>query len=89
MAAAVEGTGSSTINVDHEATTAEGMDSVEVPVKVYIEVIVRRSATFVRSQIAGQLGTLLMSEGRHIISFDRAQETLAIMRLRQPISKAS
>ena len=50
------------INVDHEAIVEE----------VYFEVIARKSATFVRSQIAGQRDTPLMSERRHITSFVRA-----------------
>jgi Ca2+/H+ antiporter len=38
-----------TINVDHEAI---------IEVEIHFEMIARRSATFVRSQITSQLGTL-------------------------------
>jgi hypothetical protein len=53
------------------------------------EINVRRSATFVRSQIAGQPGTLSTSERRHITSFARVQETSEIVRTLRPTSKAS
>ena len=81
MVAVVGNTAKGTINVDHKAI-------VEVLVEVHFEVIAKRSATFVRSQIAGQLGILLMSERRHIISFARVQETSEIVRSLQPTSKA-
>jgi hypothetical protein len=81
MVAAVGNTAEGTIN-DHEA-------KVEVLVEVHSEVIARRSATFVRNRIAGQLGILLMSERRHITSFARVQETSEIVRSLQPTSKAS
>ena len=67
MVAVVGNTAKGTINVDHKPI-------VEVLVEVHFEVIAKRSATFVRSQIAGQLGILLMSERRHITSFARVQE---------------
>jgi len=44
MVAVVGNTEEGTINVNYKAT-------VEVPVEVYFEVIARRSAMFVRSQI--------------------------------------
>ena len=46
MVAVVGNTAKAMINVDHEAI-------VEVLVEVHFEVIARRSATFVRSQIVG------------------------------------
>ena len=61
MAAVVGNTAKGTINVDYEVI-------MEVLVEVHFEVIARRSATFVRSQIAGQLDTPLISERRHITS---------------------
>ena len=72
MAAAAEGIASSIINVDHRATTTEDIGSAEVPVK--------RSATFMRSQIAGQLGTPLISEKKHTTDFARAHETLEVIK---------
>ena len=51
MVAAVGNTAEDTINANYKAI-------VEVFVEVYFEVIARRNAMFVRSQIAGQLGTL-------------------------------
>ena len=82
MVAVVGNTAKGTINVDHEAI-------MEVLVEVHFEVIARRSATFARSQIAGQLDILLMSERRHITIFARVQETSEIVRLLRPTSKAS
>jgi len=82
MVAVVGNTEEGTINVDHKAT-------VEVLVEVHFEVIARRSATFVRSQSAGQLDTPLMSEKRHITSSVRVQETSEIARSLRPTSKAS
>jgi hypothetical protein len=61
MAAVVGNTAKGTINVDYKAI-------MEVLVEVYFEVIARRSATFVRSQITSQLDTPLISERRHITS---------------------
>ena len=61
MAAVVGNTAKGTINVDYEVI-------MEVLVEVHFEVIARRSATFVRSQIAGQLDTPLISERRYITS---------------------
>jgi len=61
MVAVVGNTEEGTINIDYKAT-------VEVPVEVYFEVITRRSATFIRSQITGQLDTPLISKKRYIIS---------------------
>jgi hypothetical protein len=49
------------INVDYRAI-------MEVFVEVYSEVIIRRSAMYVKSQIVSQLDTPLMSERRYIIS---------------------
>ena len=67
--ARVEGTAKGTTSIDHKAI-------MEV-----LEIIGRRSATFIRSQIASQLGTLLTDERRYIISFARAHETLETKRL--------
>ena len=62
---------------------------VEVLIEVHFKVIARRSATFIRNRIAGQLDILLISERRHITSFARVQETSEIVKLLQPTSKAS
>ena len=67
--AGVQDTAEGTTSVDHKAI-------VEV-----LKIIGRRSAIFIKSQIASQLGTLLIGERRHIISFARVQETLEIIRL--------
>ena len=82
IVAVVGNTVKGTINVNYKAI-------IEVFIEVYFKVIARRSAIFVRSQIAGQLDILLISERRHIIIFARVQETLEIIRLLWPTSKAS
>ena len=41
---------------------------IEVLIEVYFKVITRRSTTFIKSQIASQLDTPLISERRHIIN---------------------
>jgi hypothetical protein len=51
---------------------------VEVLIEVYFKVITRRSAIFIKNQIANQLGILLISKRRHIISFAKVQETSEI-----------
>ena len=53
-----------TINISYKAI-------MEVLIEVYFKVIIRRSTIFIESQIAGQLGILLMSKRRHIISFTK------------------
>ena len=80
--AVVGNTEESTINTNHKVI-------IEALIKVYFKIIARRSATFIRSQIASQLDTPLMSKKRHIISSVRVQETSEIIRLLQPTSKAS
>ena len=50
------------ININYKAI-------MEVLMEVYFKVIAKRSAMFIRSQITSQLGILLISERRHIISF--------------------
>ena len=62
---------------------------VEVLIEVYSKVIARRSTIFIRSQIAGQLGTPLISKRGHTTSFTRVQEMLEIVRSQRPTSKAS
>ena len=62
---------------------------VEVLMEVYSKVIARRSITFIRSQIASQLGTPLMSKRGHITSFARAHKTSETKRSLRPTSKAS
>ena len=53
-----------TININYKAI-------IKVLVEVYFKVITKRSVTFVISQITSQLGILLISERRYIISFAR------------------
>ena len=53
-----------TININYKAI-------IEVPIEVHFKVITKRSAIFIKSQITGQLGILLMSKRRHIISFTK------------------
>jgi len=74
MVAGVGDTVEGTININYKAI-------MEVLVEVYLKTINRRNAMFIRSQIAGQLGTLLIDERRYIISFARAHKTLEIVRL--------
>ena len=50
------------INVDYKVI-------MKVLIEIYFEVIVRRSVMFIKSQIAGQLDTPLMSKRRYITSF--------------------
>ena len=52
------------ININYKAI-------MEVLIGVYFKVITKRSTIFARSQIASQLGILLMSERRYITSFAR------------------
>ena len=80
MVALVGNTVKGIINVDYKAI-------IEVLVEVCFKVIAKRSVIFVISQIASQLGILLMSERRYIISFARVQETSEIVRSLQPTFK--
>ena len=61
MVAVVGNTEEGIININHKAI-------MEVLMEVYFKVITKRSAMFIKSQIASQLNTPLMSEKRHIIS---------------------
>ena len=63
-----------------EGTINDYKAKVEVFVEVHFKVIARRSVIFVRNQIAGQLGILLISERRHITSFARVQKTSKIVK---------
>jgi len=74
MVAVVGNTAKGIINVDYKAI-------MEVLMEVYFKVIARRSAMFIKSQIASQLDTPLISKRRYIISFIRVQEMLEIIRL--------
>ena len=62
---------------------------IEVFIEVYFKVTAKRNAMFIRSQIAGQLGTLQTDKKRYIISFTKVYRILKIKKLLQPISKAS
>jgi len=62
------------INVDYKTI-------MEVLIEVHFEVIARRNAMFMRSQIAGQLGILWTDKRRHIINFARVHGMLGIGRL--------
>ena len=81
MVAVVGDTAKGTINVDYKVI-------MEVLMEVYFKITARRNVIFVRSQIAGQLDTLLISKRRYIISFARVQEMSEIVRSLRPISKA-
>ena len=48
--------------------------------EVYFKIITKRSAIFVRSQIAGQLGILLMSKRKYITNFAKVQEMSEIIK---------
>jgi hypothetical protein len=71
-----------TINVNYRAI-------MEVLIEVYSEVITRRSTIYIRSQIASQLDTPLISKKRYTISSIRVQETSEIIKSLRPTSKAS
>ena len=62
---------------------------IKVFIEVHFKVIVKKSTTFIKSQIASQLDTPLISERRYITSFIKVQETLEIVKSLQPTSKAS
>ena len=69
----VGNTAKGTINVNYKVI-------MEVLAEVYFEVITRRSATFIRSQIASQLGTPSISEKKHTTDFARAHKTLEVIK---------
>ena len=50
------------INIDYKAI-------IKVLIEVYFKLITKKSIIFIRSQIASQLDTPLISERRYIISF--------------------
>ena len=64
IVAVVGNTAKGIININYKVI-------VEVLVEIHFEIIVKRNVTFIRSQIAGQLGTPLISERGYIISFAR------------------
>ena len=51
-----------TININYKVI-------IEVLVEVYFKIIIKRSAIFIRNQMASQLDTPLISKRRYIISF--------------------
>ena len=51
-----------TINVNYKAI-------IKALIKVYFEVIAKRSVIFIINQISGQLGILLISKRRYITNF--------------------
>ena len=67
IVAVVGNTEEGTTNIDYKAI-------IEVLMEVYFKVIAKRSVIFVKSQIASQLGILLINERRYIISFTEVQE---------------
>ena len=71
----------SIININYKAI-------IKVLMEVYFKVITKRSAIFIKSQLTSQLGILLISKRRHIISFARVQEMSEIVKSVQPTSKA-
>ena len=64
MVAIIGNTVKGIININYKAI-------IKVLMEVYFEVIARRSAMFVKSQIVNQLDTPLMSIRGHITSFIR------------------
>jgi len=82
IVAVVGNTAKGTINANYKAI-------IEVLIEVHFKVITRRSTIFIKSQIASQLDTPLISKRRYITSFIRVQETSEIIKLLQPTSKAS
>ena len=61
---------------------------IKVLIEIYFKVITKRSTIFVISYIASQLGILLISERRYIISFTKVQKMLEIVRSLRPTFKA-
>ena len=74
MVAVVGNMAKGTINISHKAI-------VKVFIEVYFKVIAKRSTIFIKSQIASQLDTPLISKRRYITSFIKMQEMLKIIRL--------
>jgi len=74
IVARVGDTAEGTININYKAI-------IEVLIEVYLKIINKRNAMFIRSQIASQLGTLLTDKRRYIISFARAHKMSEIIRL--------
>ena len=62
--AIIENTAKGIININYKVI-------IKVLIEVYFKVITKRSVTFIRSQITGQLGIFLISKRRHIISFTK------------------
>ena len=60
----VSNTAEGIININYKAI-------IEVLIEVHFEIIARRSAIFIKSQIASQLDTPLMSKKRYIINSAR------------------
>ena len=44
---------------------------IKVLIKIYFKIIIKRSTIFIKSQIASQLGILLINEKKYITSFAR------------------
>jgi hypothetical protein len=74
MVAIVGNTVKGTINISYKVI-------IGVLIEVHFKIITRRSTIFVKSQIASQLDTPLMSERRYITSFIKIQEILEIVKL--------
>lgn len=75
--------------VVYEAITVQAVDFAEAHMEeLCLEVTMRRNALCARSQIADQLGTPLMTEKKHTISFVRAQVTSGVITLIQLTFKA-
>ena len=55
------------ININNKAI-------IKVLIEVYFKVIIKKSVTFIISQIASQLGILLISERRYITNFAKVQK---------------
>ena len=81
IVAVVGNTAKGIININYKAI-------IKVLIEVYFKVIIKRSITFIISQIASQLDILLISKRRHITNFTRVQETSEIVRLLQPTFKS-
>ena len=64
MVAIVGNTAKGIINISYKAI-------IKVLIEVYFKVITRRSTIFIKSQIANQLDTPLISKRRYITSFIR------------------
>ena len=81
IVAVVGSTAKGIININYKVI-------IEVLVKAYFKVIIKRSAMFIKSQIINQLDIFLRSKRRYITRFARVEKTLKIVKSLRPTFKA-